>query len=147
MGAHTHVCIYTHTNTLCLFLSLSVSQSPPLFCTHIHTRDTVAGFAITGHVKPQHLMTKAALRPGQVLLLTKPLGTGTLLAAAMRGAGKGRWVAACLRSMQESSAAAAAVLQRLGCRAATDVTGFGLAGHAAEMARSSGVSNAPSLQQ
>jgi selenide,water dikinase len=128
MGAHTHVCIYTHTNTLCLFLSLSVSQSPPLFCTHIHTRDTVAGFAITGHVKPQHLMTKAALRPGQVLLLTKPLGTG-------------------LRSMQESSAAAAAVLQRLGCRAATDVTGFGLAGHAAEMARSSGVSNAPSLQQ
>jgi selenide,water dikinase len=59
------------------------------------------------------------------------------MAAAMRGRAKGRWLTGALADMQQSSQAAAAVLQRHGCSACTDVTGFGLLGHAVEMARAS----------
>ncbi len=95
------------------------------------------GFSIYGHVQRNALLRKGGLAPGQALLLTKPLGTGTIMAAAMRGAAKGRWVAAAVDSMQQSSGPAAAVLQAHGCAACTDVTGFGLAGHMVEMARAS----------
>uniref|UniRef100_A0A383W2K1 Selenide, water dikinase n=1 Tax=Tetradesmus obliquus TaxID=3088 RepID=A0A383W2K1_TETOB len=98
-----------------------------------------AGFAITGHVKPQELLSKSSLQPGQALILTKALGTGSILAAAMRGEAKGRWVSSCLDAMAASSAEAARVLRQHGCSAATDVTGFGLLGHAVEMARASQV--------
>lgn len=68
-------------------------------------------------------MTKGGLQPGQALVLTKPLGTGTLMAAAMRGAAKGRWLAGALSSMQASNEAAARVLQDHGATGCTDVTG------------------------
>eukprot|EP00879_Flechtneria_rotunda_P030253 GHRR01032861.1.p1 GENE.GHRR01032861.1~~GHRR01032861.1.p1 ORF type:complete len:203 (+),score=58.83 GHRR01032861.1:960-1568(+) len=84
-------------------------------------------------------MTKSGLRVGDVLILTKPLGTGTILAAAMQGKAKGVWVSGCLQAMQVSSAAASHILQDNGCRAATDVTGFGLLGHTIEMAQASQV--------
>jgi selenide,water dikinase len=61
------------------------------------------------------------------------------MAAAMRGRAKGRWLTGALAAMQQSSQAAAAILQRHGCSACTDVTGFGLLGHLVEMARPSGV--------
>jgi selenide,water dikinase len=103
-----------------------------------HIRRT-AGFAITGHVAPDKLLTKSGLQPGQALILTKALGTGSILAAAMRGEAKGRWISSCLTAMAASSAEAAKILQQHGCSAATDVTGFGLLGHAVEMARASQV--------
>jgi selenophosphate synthase len=98
-----------------------------------------AGFAITGHVKPEQLLTKSGLKPGQALILTKALGTGSIMAAAMRGQAKGRWISSCLDAMATSSAEAARILRQHGCSAATDVTGFGLVGHAVEMAKASQV--------
>jgi selenide,water dikinase len=93
------------------------------------------GFAIQGLVRPGDLLTKSALRAGDRWILTKPIGTGALFAAEMRLAAKGRWIEAAIESMLASNGAAARVFARHGVRAVTDVTGFGLVGHLAEMAR------------
>jgi selenide,water dikinase len=99
------------------------------------------GFAINGLIDAQMhgLLRKGGLQPGDVLLLTKPIGTGTLLAAHARHAARGRWIDAALRSMVLSSQAGARILQAHGANACTDLTGFGLLGHLLEMTRASGV--------
>ncbi|KAI8472012.1 MAG: selenide, water dikinase [Monoraphidium minutum] len=98
------------------------------------------GFSVTGHAPEGELLRKSGLAPGDALILTKPLGTGAILAAAMRGAARGRWVSGALDEMGRGGGGrAAAVLRGCGARAATDVTGFGLLGHALEMARASQV--------
>lgn len=97
------------------------------------------GFAITGVVAEDDALRKAGLRPGQVLILTKPLGTGTLFAAAMRRMARASWIEGALASMQVSARDAASCLRRCGARGCTDVTGFGLIGHLVEMTQPSGV--------
>ena len=97
------------------------------------------GFAVNGLVASTAALRKSGLRPGDALILNKPIGTGTLLAADMRGKAKARWVMAAIAHMIQSSGPAAEILRRHGVRAATDVTGFGLLGHLVEMVRASEV--------
>jgi len=100
------------------------------------------GFAVTGTINPQKVWTNAAARPGDKLLLTKPLGTGVITTALKRGAAREPWVEGAVRAMLELNRAAAEALAALDAavHAATDVTGFGLLGHAREVAVASNVS-------
>ncbi len=91
------------------------------------------GFAVNGHVAASSVRRKRGACAGDVLLLTKPLGTGVLLAAQMQGLAKWRWLAAALDSMSRSGGPAARCLMQHGPHAMTDVTGFGLAGHLLEL--------------
>jgi selenide,water dikinase len=96
------------------------------------------GLAVNGLADPDQLLRKGGLRPGDVLILTKPLGTGTLMAADMRHRARGRWVQDAIEQMLRSNREAAALLHAHGASACTDVTGFGLLGHLLEMLRASG---------
>ncbi len=96
------------------------------------------GLAVTGAVPRDAVLRKAGARPGDALVLCKPLGTGVLLAALATGRARGRWVEAALSAMAQGGAAAARVLRAHGARAATDVTGFGLLGHLREMMEAAG---------
>ena len=96
------------------------------------------GLAVIGAVHPDRILRKGGALPGQTLLLTKPLGTGLLVSGARRGRTVAADLAAAVASMRRLNRAAAEVLVGAGVRAATDVTGFGLLGHATEMARGSG---------
>ena len=104
-------------------------------------RELALGFAINGLIDEQMdgVMRKGGMLPGDVLLLTKPIGTGTLFAAHARHAAKGRWIDAALKSMVVSNQAGAQILRAHGATACTDLTGFGLLGHLVEMTRPSGV--------
>ncbi|MGQ0656521.1 MAG: selenide, water dikinase SelD [Chromatiales bacterium] len=93
------------------------------------------GLTVLGLADPQQLLRKAIVHPDAALILTKPIGTGTLFAADMHGKAKGRWIAAAVESMLVSNLAAAKCLRAHGATACTDVTGFGLLGHLAEMLR------------
>ena len=97
------------------------------------------GFAVTGRPRPGKLLRKGGLRPGDRLILTKPLGTGVILAAAARGLVASRLVEAAIATMVQSAAPAAACLLAHRATACTDVTGFGLLGHLLEMLRASGM--------
>lgn len=91
------------------------------------------GFAINGYAEEDALVRKTGAAPGDVLLLTKPLGTGVLFAAAMQGRARSRWLEAALAAMSQSNGPAARCLLAHDVHAMTDVTGFGLAGHLLEM--------------
>jgi selenide,water dikinase len=98
------------------------------------------GLAVTGVVDPSQLITNAAARPGDLLVLTKPLGTGFITTAAKAGGASPESVAAAVTSMIQLNRTASEAARACGVRAATDITGFGLAGHAAELAAASQVS-------
>ena len=107
-----------------------------------HTREGLEmelGFSLSGVANPRRLLRKAGMRPGDRLVLTKSIGTGTLFAAHMRLKAKGRWIDAAIGSMTQSSRDAAACVRRHGATACTDVTGFGVIGHLSEMTRASRV--------
>jgi selenide,water dikinase len=96
------------------------------------------GFAVTGRPRPGKLLRKQGLRVGDRLILTKPLGTGVILAAAARRLVPSRLVEAAIATMVQSAEPAASSLLAHRATACTDVTGFGLLGHLLEMLRASG---------
>jgi selenide, water dikinase len=97
------------------------------------------GLAVVGTVHPDGFWAKSGARPGDALFLTKPLGTGMLLHAAREGWRHEEGLEAATRSMTTLSRESADVLRPFEPNAVTDVTGFGLLGHAHEMAERSGV--------
>lgn len=97
------------------------------------------GLAVTGRADPRHLLTNAAAAAGDVLVLTKPIGTGILATVLKRGAIAAESYDAMVAAMTMLNAGASRAALALGARCATDVTGFGLLGHASHIARASGV--------
>lgn len=105
------------------------------------------GLTCNGLVYPDQIMHKGGLQPGQGLILTKALGTGTLFAADMQLKAKGRWIETAIAAMLQSNQWAAQCFQQHQVQVCTDITGFGLLGHLAEMVRSTRTPTAASLDQ
>ena len=95
--------------------------------------DLSLGFSVTGYADEDQLFRKANLAPGDVLILTKPLGTGAVMAAWMRGECSATHFDEAVEQMLIANKSAAEVFAKFGVRACTDITGFGLAGHLLEM--------------
>ncbi|MEK7284244.1 MAG: selenide, water dikinase SelD, partial [Chloroflexota bacterium] len=95
------------------------------------------GLCVTGRVDPARMLLKGNLRPGDALWLTKPIGTGVLTTAHKRGEIAAEDLASAIASMVELNRAAARAALDAGIHAGTDITGFGLVGHAHEMAERS----------
>ena len=97
------------------------------------------GYAVTGIVHPDKVITNAGARAGDVLVLTKPIGTGAISTGIKNGIASQKSIDAAIAAMTKSAAEASKIMQRLGAHGCTDVTGFGLLGHAYEMAKASAV--------
>src|SRR6266511_1340620 len=104
------------------------------------------GLAVTGKVHPKRIFIKGGLRPGHRLFLSKPLGTGVIATAAKDGVCGPAVVESAVQSMLRLNRAAADVAREASARGATDITGFGLLGHAAEMVEASGAGIALRMQ-
>ena len=97
------------------------------------------GMAVVGRVHPRQVITNRGVKPGDALILTKPLGTGILIAAHRLGMAREEDYQEALLSMQRLNRYAAEQMTQVSTHAATDITGFGLVGHAMQMALASGV--------
>jgi selenide,water dikinase len=97
------------------------------------------GLSVTGVVSPGELLTNARARPGDVLVITKPIGTGVTIMAVRAGMASAEQERDANRTMATLNARAAELARRCGAVCATDITGFGLLGHALQLARASGV--------
>ena len=105
----------------------------------IDSKEPLYGLSVLGRVHTDKIFTKAAARPGDALILTKPLGVGVITTAAKGEAAAPTHVACAIASMKKLNRDASQIFQKLGVRACTDITGFALLGHASEIAEKSGV--------
>ena len=97
------------------------------------------GLAVTGIVHPDKYWTNTGARPGDILILTKPIGSGVLFNANLKNWVSSQALNQCLAVIKSLNKTAAEIMQKFEIHAATDITGFGLSGHAFEMASGSGV--------
>lgn len=97
------------------------------------------GLAVVGFVHPEKVITNSGAKPGDKLIITKPIGTGIIMAAQRMGIADESDVEEAKRLMKLLNKSGAAVMKNHGIKGATDITGFGLAGHALKMARASKV--------
>ncbi len=104
----------------------------------INDTDIKAGFAVTGTIRKSRIVTNAGARPGDALILTKPLGTGIISFASQLGRASRQAINASAKSMTALNRRASELMLEYGAHACTDVTGFGLMGHLCEMAQRSG---------
>ena len=106
----------------------------------VQDREIKFGYAVTGAIDPGHILTNAGAKPGDRLILTKALGTGVVGTAIKFGRAPGTVIDAAVAQMRMLNGTAAEVVATAdGVHACTDITGFGLAGHASEMAAASNV--------
>lgn len=101
----------------------------------VYDKEPKYGLAVTGIVHPDRVLTKGGARPGDVLYLTKPLGSGLIVTAARNDKAEQAWVDAAIQTMLRLNRHASHIAAAIGVHALTDITGFGLLGHADEMAR------------
>lgn len=97
------------------------------------------GYAVTGIVHPSRVISNANAQPGDDLILTKPIGTGAIVTGIKNGVANSESVDAAMKAMTTSASLPSIAMQRAMAHACTDVTGFGLLGHAYEMAKASNV--------
>lgn len=97
------------------------------------------GYAVTGVIDPNAVIRNSGARAGDILILTKPIGTGAINTAVKKGVAREATVQAAIEAMTSSSAEASKAMRAAGAHACTDITGFGLLGHAFEMAKASRV--------
>lgn len=97
------------------------------------------GYAVTGVIHPEKVVKNSGAKPGDVLILTKPIGTGVISTGIKFQKASEKSAAAAMKAMTKSCAQASNVMQMLGANGCTDITGFGLLGHAFEMAKASNV--------
>ena len=98
------------------------------------------GYAVTGLIDPQRVLTNTGARAGDVLILSKPIGTGVITTAIKQGKAMPEWIASAVESMTTLNRAASRLVRECdGVHAMTDVTGFGLMGHGRELAIGSGM--------
>ena len=109
--------------------------------------DLTFGLCVNGFASGDQMLTKHGMQTGDIVILTKPLGTGTLFAADMRYRAKHEWIANAIEHMLQSNRAAAQCLVQNQATACTDVTGFGLAGHLLEMLEAAQVELELDLEQ
>ena len=106
----------------------------------VQDKEIKFGYSVTGAIDPNRILTNAGARPGDRLILTKPLGTGVVGTAIKFGRASSALVDVAVTQMRSlNKAAAEAIVGVDGVHACTDITGFGFAGHASEMAAASGV--------
>jgi selenide,water dikinase len=106
----------------------------------VRNEELLYGLSVTGIVDGGRVLRNVGAKPGDALVLTKPLGTGLLINGGRRGLARAEDLAAALGAMATLNRAASEEALAHGAHAATDITGFGLVGHALKMARGSGVS-------
>jgi selenide,water dikinase len=99
----------------------------------VEDRELKYGLAVTGRIHPDRILLKRGARSGDLLVLTKPLGVGLLTSGFKAGVGDNKLIAEAARTMATLSAVPSRLALRFGARAGTDITGFGLLGHASEM--------------
>ena len=132
------------TGTIAAILRGGAAKTREAGCTLVggHTiknPEPIYGLAVTGVVDPRKMMTNAAARPGDLLVLTKPLGTGIATTAIKRGLASPALVRRVTRLMKQLNTPGHEVARRGWVKAGTDVTGFGLLGHLASLCRASRV--------
>jgi selenide,water dikinase len=107
----------------------TIDDSPPKY-----------GLAVVGYIHPEKIITNAGARPGDLIILTKPIGTGIIMAAQRLGLARDEDVNEAKRLMKLLNKSGAEIMKKYNIKGGTDVTGFGLAGHAMKMAKASNVS-------
>jgi len=119
---------------------LNAARSPLIGGHTTVGQELIFGLSCNGYADPKHLLRKAGIQVGDALILTKPLGTGVILAAAMQNKCEKEWLDQAINSMLQSNQAAIQIFQACQIHACTDISGFGLIGHLSEMLNAAKIS-------
>ncbi|HQR31911.1 MAG TPA: selenide, water dikinase SelD, partial [Blastocatellia bacterium] len=121
-------------------LSILIENGVTLVGGHsVQSNEIMFGYSVTGIIHPDEVAANAGAKPGDILILTKPIGTGVISTGIKFGKATKEMAEASVKVMLTAGRKAAEAMREFGVRGATDITGFGLMGHAWEVAKGSGV--------